>query len=204
MVSKDISEEMAELTRFEAEAAKLKSVFDFYFLGIEKKPPLDEWERLKKEARALLTRKSNNTGYKFRRQSVSQKFGSQSMYYERVLKQIEEGTYARHKFLAKLHESERAAHATQGKPGAPGAAASPAAGAPKPRASGGGGLDAVYGAYIAARQKTGEATNIPKDKLAQVIAQQTAAIKEKYKCKDVEFKVAIEGGKTKLKAVPRN
>ena len=200
MVSKDINEDMAELTRFEAEAAKLKSVFDFYFLGIEKKPPLDEWERLKKEARALLTRKSNNTGYKFRRQSVSQKFGSQSQYYERILKQIEDGTYARHKFLAKLHESERAAHASPAKPGAPPAAAGP----PKAAASDGGGLDSVYGAYIAARQKTGEATNIPKDKLAQVIAQQTAAIKEKYKCKDVEFKVAIEGGKTKLKAVPRN
>ncbi|MEW6776301.1 MAG: MXAN_5187 C-terminal domain-containing protein [Bdellovibrionota bacterium] len=197
---KDQTPEMVQLSQFEAQTEKLRNDFEMYFRGIEKKPPTDTWEALKKEIRKILQVKSNNTGYKFRRQSVSQKWTSFNTYWERIMKQIEDGTYARQVFLAKVHERARKpltippleAAKTGPKP----AAKAPGDGVSAP-------LDNLYKSYIDARKTTGEATNIPKDKLAQVIAQQTAAIKEKFKCKNVEFKVSVEGGKTKLKAVPK-
>ena len=38
--------------------------------------------------------------------------------------------------------------------------------------------------------------------MEKLIEKQRAALVEKYGCKDVKFRVVVEGGKTKLKASP--
>jgi len=42
------------------------------------------------------------------------------------------------------------------------------------------------------------------EKIAAAIERQKPAILEKYRCRDVEFAVIIEGGKPRLKARPKN
>lgn len=198
---KDLTPDMVELTEIEGRFAALNNAFEMYFLGIEKKPPVEEWEALKKEIRRIITKPSNNTAVKFRRNSVNQRIATRNTYWERTLKEIEEGTYRRHRFKADFHAKQQRQQQAGG--ASPAAAASAKAAAAGARDNGGS-LDSIHAAYIAARKQTGEATNIAKEQLAQVIAKQIPAIKERYKCKDVEFKVAIENGKAKLKAVPKN
>jgi len=236
-----LSPEMKDLSQFEAEIEKLKVVFEQYFAGVEKKPPVEKRDELQKFLRQkILQVKSNNTAYKFKRQTMEQKFVTMNNYWTRVLNEIEEGTYIRLKKRAALHEKQKAEDAEemakrriineaarQGKsvsdalkeyearksgggqpepaaPGKPGVAAPrapvPAGGPSVPAASP---IDRLHEAYMAARTKTGEA-NVDRAAFTAMIQKQIPAIKQKFNCKSVEFKVVVEDGKTKLKAIPKN
>lgn len=197
------SEAMEELSALELKLKMLRKQMEQYFLGIERLPPTDEWEAVKREMAAMMRRHFNNTAVKFRRNSLNQRLVGDNTYYTRTLKQIEEGTYHRHKFKADLKEKQRLRMENeQQAKAAASAPAAAAAAAAKPK--GGGAIDSLHSAYIAARAKTGEGGNVSREALQSVIEKQVAAIKQRYNCKRVEFKVAIENGKAKLKAVPKN
>jgi hypothetical protein len=53
------------------------------------------------------------------------------------------------------------------------------------------------------RQKNGEAPpNMDVQKFSKLIDSQRDALIKKYRCRDVEFYIAVEEGKTRLKAKP--
>ena len=61
----------------------------------------------------------------------------------------------------------------------------------------------LFNDYLKSKEKTGEkATALSFDKFSEQLTRQRQAILERYKCSDVEFYVAVEQGKTKLKAKP--
>ena len=192
---------MSELSELDVRLKVLRQHMEQYFLGIEKLPPTDEWEKLKKDMQAMMRRTFNNTAVKFRRNSLNQRLVTDSNYYTRTLKQIEEGTYYRDRFKADLREKQRLREENRLKDKQ--AAARAKAEANKPKA-GGGAIDSLHQAYMSARAKTGEGGNVSREALQSVVEKQVAAIKQRYNCKRVEFKVAIENGKAKLKAVPKN
>lgn len=192
---------MSELSELDVRLKVLRQHMEQYFLGIEKLPPTDEWEKLKKDMQAMMRRTFNNTAVKFRRNSLNQRLVTDSNYYTRTLKQIEEGTYYRDRFKADLREKQRLREENRLKDKQAAARAKAEAG--KPRAAGGA-IDNLHQAYMAARAKTGEGGNVSREALQSVVEKQVAAIKQRYNCKRVEFKVAIENGKAKLKAVPKN
>lgn len=190
---------MSELSELDGRLKLLRQHMEQYFLGIEKLPPNDEWEKVKKDMQAMMRRTFNNTAVKFRRNSLNQRMVSDNNYYTRTLKQIEEGTYYRDRFKADLHEKQRLREENRLKDKQ--AAARAKAGQAKPK---GGAIDNLHQAYMAARAKTGEGGNVSREALQSVVEKQVAAIKQRYNCKRVEFKVSIENGKAKLKAVPKN
>lgn len=194
-------EAMGELTELDGKIKLLRQHMEQYFLGIERIPPLEEWEKVKKEMQAMMRRNFTNTAVKFRRNSLNQRLITDSNYYRRTLKQIEEGTYYRDRFKADLREKQRLREEQRQKEKMAKARAQPGAAA-KPK--GGGAIDSLHSAYMAARAKTGEGGNVSREALQSVVQKQVAAIKQRYNCKRVEFKVSIEGGKAKLKAVPKN
>ena len=58
--------------------------------------------------------------------------------------------------------------------------------------------------FIAAKKKCKEPVKgISYQAFAKTLTNQSAALKKRYKCKTVRFKVVIENGKTKLKATPQ-
>jgi hypothetical protein len=61
-------------------------------------------------------------------------------------------------------------------------------------------IDEVYKEFVAARKQLNQSGGVSKDKLAENIRKQAEALKEKYKGKEVKFKVVVEDGKAKLKA----
>jgi len=66
-------------------------------------------------------------------------------------------------------------------------------------------LETVYRQYIDARLACNlPIDNVTREKLAEAINRQKPALMDKYRCKDVDFIVVIEGGKPSLKARPKN
>lgn len=208
-----------ELNELDARLTALKVGYDKYFLGMEKLEPVRERAEINKIVLDLGNRFIRNTGFKFRRDQLKNKFLSYCRLWDRILKEIEDGTYKGHKIKAELHERERLARkqraaGAQAEGTATAEAAAPANGAapaapPSAGATNGAApkadpIQRIYDQYVAAKRKANENTEgLTPDKMATIIKQQTAALKQKYNCKSVEFRVVVEDGKAKLKAIPK-
>ncbi len=185
-----------ELDQLDKRIADLRVAYDQYFLGMEKIEPLrarTEVQRLVEE----IDRKSvRNTGAKFRREQLRAKFLSFQRYWDRVLKQIEEGTFHGHRVKAELHEREREERARRRAD----RAKEPASAAPPPRDR----AQEIFEQLVQAKRQLNESVvGLTRDKVAVLLDQQTRALKEKLNCRSVEFRVVIEGGTAKLKAVTK-
>ncbi|OGQ92013.1 MAG: hypothetical protein A2289_23100 [Deltaproteobacteria bacterium RIFOXYA12_FULL_58_15] len=202
---------------------KLKTGYDKYFAGIERIAPLKEREHVKKTMRHLLTHQGNNTARRFRVQSLQTSLITHEAYWDRITRQIEEGTYKRDIFLMHLRQTRGQQETTasvdavvkglgeqpRSAPSAEPASAQVASGQPgqavKPNTAQAypASLHQLHAAYEEARRQVGDARPVPIDALANTIRKQVTAIKERYKCERVEFKVVIKDGKAVLKAVPK-
>jgi hypothetical protein len=119
------------------------------------------------------------------------KYNSYKQYWTRVLRAIEEGTYSR-----------RAEGVGPARPTAP----APAAPKPAPVKARGKdeNLSDAYEKYLKARKECKEATKgLSFEKFASNVEKTREKVKEKYKAEDVELKVYIKDGKTKLAITPK-
>lgn len=181
-----------DITALGKKLIQLKTGYEQYFLGMQKTAP----EKLRSEVEKLIRLYTNqtitNTALNFRLNTVVAKFSSYRTYWDRTIREIEEGRYIREKIRMKLHETMR-------QPAPPlQPTARPAASGPSEEDN----IKRVYDEYVKARKSTNEP--IPKfEAVADMIKKQAPVIKEKYKASSVDFKVVIEDGKAKLKAVPK-
>jgi hypothetical protein len=99
-----------ECSAIETELAELKAVYEQYFLGVERRPPTQKHENLKRRIYALKASFVQQTALKFRVGSVYQKFVTYERLWVRTLKEMEDGTYRRDVFKARLrqHKEEKA------------------------------------------------------------------------------------------------
>ena len=49
----------------------------------------------------------------------------------------------------------------------------------------------------------GESTDVPYEKVRDALRKQVRDVKSRYRCQSVKFKVTVEEGKVRLKAIPR-
>lgn len=189
-MAEHISEELLESV--EKRVDDLRNWFEQYFLGTRKRAPLQERTSLQYLIRRMSNQSITSTRLRFRFQQIVSKFNSYDQYWTRTMQKIETGTHFRDRFKAKLRAQEDPAPP----PPPPGAAkrASSKAGAGDKQ------VDQVYDEFIKARKQCNQGANISKEKLAETIKKQTAALQQKYKGKQVNFKVVVEGGQAKLKA----
>ena len=89
------SEYDAWLTEVSGRLDLLKAKYEQYFQGIERMPPSDERDKLGRVFRELQRGQPNNTALKFRYQSLKQRWVTLGTYWDRITRQIEEGTYYR-------------------------------------------------------------------------------------------------------------
>ena len=61
---------------------------------------------------------------------------------------------------------------------------------------------AVFDKLVQARQSTGQNANISYDTIRETLKKQSRLIKSQFKCERVKFRVSIQDGKAKMKAVP--
>lgn len=180
-----------DIASLEKKLIQLKADYEQYFLGYQKVAPEKLRAEVEKFIRLYTNQRITNTALNFRFNTAVAKFNSYRAYWDRTIREIEEGKYVRDKFKMKLREAMR-------QPTLP---VQPTA-RPQAGPSEEDNIKRVYEEYVRARKSTNEP--IPKfETVAELIKKQAPAIKEKYKASSVDFKVVIEDGKAKLKAVPK-
>jgi hypothetical protein len=180
-----------DLDELEESIASLHVLYEKYFLGIDRRNPDQERKRVSGRMRELRNTLVRNTMLKFRINTMFAKLISFERMWDRTLREIEEGTYKRDVFKAKLHIKER----DEGKKKPKAAPEVPQIPDDK--------LRKLYDTYMVARQRCGEPTDgISYDSVATRIRQQVPQLLEKHKARNIEFKVVIKGGKAVLKAIP--
>src|SRR4051812_6182258 len=169
--------------------AELQVLYEKYFLGIDRRPPETERKRISDRMRTLKGTLVKNTALKFRLHTLFAKLISFERMWDRTLREMEEGTYRRDVFKAKLHSKKKETKVA--------AAPAPAVHLSDEK------LRKLYDTYLVARQRTGEpVAGLTFDSVASRIRAQVPELLTRHKAKNIEFKVVIKGGKAVLKAVP--
>lgn len=179
----------ADLERLASELERLRLAFDQYFLGLEKREPVKLRNSVKELIRKYSGMAIQNSRLKFRYQQTTARYKSFTNYWDRILREIEEGRYTRDVFKAKIHEKERSQPQFKKK-------------AQKPTSTDP--VTQLFEKYVASRTQTKEATQgLSLDRFRQSLKGQVEAIKKKTGASSVRFQIKIEDGKTKLKALPQ-
>ncbi len=217
-------EVVEEIQRF---MQQVKSEFEMYFMGILRKAPLEKHRQLKRMFHEITQNPPVNTGVVYKIRVLRTRFNTLSLLWLRTVKQIEEGTYKGHRFMADKRDAERAKKrlTTQSaaeireeiralargeklpEPEAKGEAAAARPKAPRKAASrpfGGHAADSsdLIRDYLSHRKKNGEPTSINPAVLRAKLEKTRDAIKKRYKVRDVRFKVVTEDGRSRVKALP--
>jgi hypothetical protein len=97
----------AKLKEFEQKLERLHRTYEQHFIGIEKRPPHAQRRQVVRLLRELDNIYMSSTAQKFRLRAARQRFNSYKSYWNRVQKQIEEGTYHRDKKRARRRQKAR-------------------------------------------------------------------------------------------------
>lgn len=228
------SEEMGkEVEALEAALHALRAQYEQFFLGLEKRPPSQSHQKLRERMGTLKMPTARSAALSFRIQSLEQKVATYERLWTRTLKEMEEGTYRRDIFKARLRRKSSAPEPPPGHPGQPGAAAVPPAapgasppgvravsppplppearepvihiaGTPAPDPLAENRLRSVYRAYVEAKRRCNEdTTRLSFDAVAASLKKQVPELLERHKAKDVEYRVFVKDGKAILRAVPK-
>jgi hypothetical protein len=187
----------------EEKMERLRVLFEQYFLGIEKRPPSDKKTEVQRIIRFLQSRRIPQAVTRFQFQGLVGRFNIFDSYWTRIMRQIEEGTYKRDLFKARLKEELREAGAAAG-----GAVSErPENLVPPGEAELGFGLReerlrVVYEDYLRARRYCGEPVEgITYEKVRAMLLREAPRIAEKNRLDQIDFQVVVRDGKAVLKAV---
>ena len=160
----------------------LKLASDQYFLGSRPREPLIEAEEVRKLVVTYANQAIKNTAMRFKFNSIVSRYQAFKRQWTDTLRKIENGTYERHQFKAKLHERD--------------AAPPPDPVAPPPQCR-----KEVYEALVEARQACGQGVaGLTPAKLDAILDKQVSDLSKRYGDSQVRFKVVVENGKAKLTA----
>lgn len=82
-----------ELADIERDMMKVKRGFELYFSGLEKVPPLREYEALKRAVRGLMSTGYATATLRFKVQSTIARFSQYRNLWDRQLRKFEDGSY---------------------------------------------------------------------------------------------------------------
>jgi hypothetical protein len=185
-----------DLQKLEERLFQLKVKYDKYFLGLERFEPMKDRDGLRMTIREMMRTHIPNSAQRYRFQTLRARWNSLDQYINRNIVMIERGTHPKMKFRANLAERRRASQAEQRK----------ASQNIRERREQGNrediALRKIYNRYISAREQCGQSTNMSFDSVRDVLKKQVRTIKGRYQCNTVKFRVTVEGGKAKLKALP--
>ncbi len=165
---------------------KVKVDYEGYFAGILKREPAALREEIDRLIFKYADRLITNTALKFRYSAITSKYASYKQFWDRILREIENGTYARGAAF--------------------GAKPSGASAQREPRREeliGDRRIKALYREYREAIKKSNELSKeMTYKEFSKAIIQQTEKIKSDYRCRDVDCRIAVKDGKTKITFIP--
>lgn len=191
------------LDELEQKMFLLKINYEKYFAGIDRLEPYRDREEIRRTVRELVEQQIKNPTQQFKLQGLKARFQTFELYWTRNLKMMESGTHPKMRFRADTKVAQAAAIAA-------------AAGDPKiaeqeavlreragrmereERA-----YKLVYDKYMDARRQCGQSADIGFDAVREALNKQVRLIKSTYNVESVKFRVVVEDGKAKVKAVPQ-
>jgi len=177
-----------EIKMLEIKLNQLKLDYEKYFLGSRPTEPAMPRAEVQKMFVKWSNTRITNTALRFKFNSINGRYQAFKRRWDDTLRQIDAGTYKRHVFKADLHDRER------------GIGVDPTGGAAG-KATPGASPDELFETYRDALMATGQdASKISPAKLQAAIRKQEAAVKKKFGCERVDFKVVVQDGKVKVKA----
>lgn len=174
-----------ELDRLDASLRDLKMQYEQYFSGILPLPPDKLHADIKKKLRTLLAAPFRSSEINYRLRTIKGKYHTFDGYFQRVLKQREDGVYHRDVFKANLREQvaqeEALAQTAQG-------AASKS-------------MQALFDSYRQALEKqTGKAQRLDFKAFQDSLVKRAKDLKERHGIKKLTFKVVVKDGRVSVQA----
>lgn len=208
------AEVAVEVDSVEALLHALRGHYDQFFLGMEKRPPVKAHEQFKKRLASLKTIPARNSALSFRIQSLQATAATYERLWARTLQEMEDGTYRRDVFKARLRRKSSAPGAKKvasAKGADPEAPAPPPpepqihiAGTPPVDPLSENRLRSVYRAYVEAKRRCNEdTTRLSFDAVVASLKRQVPELLERHNARDVEYRVFVKDGKAILRAVPK-
>ncbi|NOZ88057.1 MAG: hypothetical protein GXP49_17715 [Deltaproteobacteria bacterium] len=222
-----------ELEKLRIQVDQLKISFERYFLGLDRVPPLKKYDELKAAVRKHRAKNPpRNTALRFKLNSIISKFASYSRYWDRILREMEEGRMSRDRYKSVKSKVNKDMLNTYSpgalKPG-PGRDEAQVRGEGKPVPAKAQSaeqevetarstmpstprvpqvdkakLHKAYNELMLARQKTGQASKgLSYDKVMKQFEHKLPEFMKKHKCRDVELKVVVQDGKARIRAIPK-
>jgi hypothetical protein len=181
------------LDEFEQRLFTLKLEYEKYFNGVERVEPVRDRDDAKRMMREILAAPAtHNTAQNFRITQLRARFNSLDLYITRNLVLVERGTHPKMVFRADLKDKERGIEEPK-----PQKQRKPTPEEQEERA-----FRAVYDQYLEARRQCNQSADMSYESVADVLRKQVTTIKSRFGASSVKFRVAIEEGKAKVKAVP--
>lgn len=167
-----------EIKKLKAEMERLKFEFNQFFVGNRKAPPFKERAEFERKLKELSKRKFFTHGPKFMIETLLASYNSYSSLWEKIMREIEGGRYVRGKGWAGKEPQPVQVKEEDS-------------------------FSRVYEEYCELKSNLeGRTDTIDKTKFAKQLEETAKKLKTEKGCKDVKFRVVIENGKVKIKAIP--
>jgi hypothetical protein len=176
----------------------LKISYEKYFSGVEAVEPMREKDDLKRVMREISRRRIVTTRERHKWQALKARMTSLEQYWKRNLLMIERGTHPKMQFRANRRASSKGTPVNTGVESRLSAQREAKEKATREEAE----LRKVFDRFVAARQKCGQESDLSYRAVRQVLRGQARNIRSRFRCEDVKFKVSVEKGQAKVKAVP--
>ncbi len=175
-----------DITLFEKNLNDLIIRYEHYFLGLEKREPLKQLEEVEKLSRKYIGSDIVNTMLTFKYNSLKARLISYKQYWNRTLRLIEEGKYSRDRFKMDINSKDTPPEQDVSEK------------------SGGDEMELIYRQFIRARRECNlPVDGINREKVVEIVEKHKRTALEKYRCADVEMRIAVENGNLKLKIRPK-
>ncbi|MCP4868183.1 MAG: hypothetical protein GY898_05645 [Proteobacteria bacterium] len=203
-----------------------KNEYDMYFMGIQRMPPTDKEREVKRILRELTDGYITNTAQRFQLRVLRARYNTLKVLWHRTVKEIENGTYKKHRFMADkrsaaevkaavdearaVREQIKALSRGEEIDEAPTEQVATIEERPKARKKpapkrGGGhaaGSQELANEFAAVRKSLGLNGKVSSSALEARLRKHAEIVKERTGAKEVRFKVVAENGKPRVKAIP--
>ncbi|MBN2695394.1 hypothetical protein JXR93_12100 [bacterium] len=175
--------------------------YDMFFQGIERVEPVKKRDEIKRLLQKMYGMKLNNAIVKQKFANLISRFNTYQHQWDNILLQIERGTYRRElakiKIKEKLKDSVENQNDSEESEQNPNSSKTPQQNSNSQDKN----YEQLYKQYQTAQKLLGTDSNVDFEKMRDRLKQQEELIKEKYKCKGVEFKIVVKEGKATIRPI---
>ncbi|MEK6791485.1 MAG: MXAN_5187 C-terminal domain-containing protein [Deltaproteobacteria bacterium] len=181
-----------DIVAFESKVARLKLEYEQYFMRVLRREPANLRAELDRLVLSYTGMNTTNSMLKFRLNSAISKYNTYRQYWNRTLREIEEGRYSRRGEGGAIMSAPNGAV----RPPLPDGANAPTASAVD--------INEAYKNYIAAKRQCNEPTDgITAESFTKSIEAARKKMETLYNTNEIDLKVSIKDGKAKISILPK-